>query len=646
MTWGWEAERTRAHMVTMLHVNAWAVVGISLILGVANGSAQTLPNDFSIFSTPYFENTAKVIPASASCPNGKIAVIAGQNGDWDTGVALARPLFDAAGAVDTTSPTQDPIPLTRGGSTRAIATDNQIVRQKDGSLLAIRNSTIWDEFTINPPLWANELIKGIPKTDQKGQRGSIHVYRSTNCGATWILYSLIDFGTFLNGKYGNPRPMDDAGNADINLSTTSQGHHPDGSLKWYVGGGDRTELYACPFTGYVFLATGVVSGPYNLGLLRVPFRVTTLLLYSKDFGRTWEPINEDFGQAWEPLVMTTTPNGRLFLFQSIGSEPTIYYSLDSVTSQDPPRISPPYTVKYVENGREIPNTTVIPPSRPREIVNLFLQAFHPSISRISTDTASSRVRAAYHSLNSSGMQETRVVLIDVQHPDRAPDVTPVKTISAENARDYSVLYFNFIDPDYIDMPAEARSNTSVGYWIEVPRIGITAKQYAIRYMVFEGDYGTSCPAYLSMSDNRPRTWSARQDLGDYMTGGFFWKNNTLNYLGQWVDPTGIRANVISLPYVRTEPLLTATGKLSLLQVHDVNACFGTASDSPDVEVLTALNSQPGKVFGFQLRADESEGEHRKMLDLLRSAFRGNRTVRIDYHRRLPHSTLIRVEKLD
>jgi len=499
---------------------------------------------------------------------------------------------------------------------------------------------MWDEFATSPPLWADELITA--KTDQKGQRGSIHVYRSTDCGATWTLYSLIDFGTFLNGKYGNPRPMDDAGNADIDLSTTNQGHHPDGSLKWYVGGGDRTELYACPFTGYVFLATGVISGPYNL----IPLRVTTLLLYSKDFGRTWQLVKDDFGQDWEPLVMTTTPNGRLYLFQSINSHPTVYYSLDSVTSQDPPRISPPYPVNYIENGRAVPNTTVIPPSRTRDIVNLFVQAFHPSISRVSTDTASSRVRAAYHSLNSSGMQETRVVLIDVQRPDRAPVVTPVRTVAAENERDYSVLYFNFIDPDYMDMPAETKSDTSVAYWIEAPRIGITTTQYAIRYMVFEGDYGTSCPGYLSTTNNRPRTWATRQDVGDYMAGGFFWKNNTLNYLGQWADPTGIRSNIVTVPHVRPEPLLSATGKISLLQLHDVNACFGTASESPDVDVVIALNSQPGRVFGFQLRADESEGEHRGMLDLLRSAFRGNRTVHIDYHRRVPHSTLIRVEKVD
>src|SRR5207244_5916165 len=118
MTWRNKAERKR-HLVAMFHVNSLAVLGILVSLGVANGSAQTLPNDFPIFNTPYFDNTTKVIPSSASCPNGKIAVIAGQNGDWDTGVALARPLFDAAGAIYTTSPTQ-PVPLTRGGFTRAI----------------------------------------------------------------------------------------------------------------------------------------------------------------------------------------------------------------------------------------------------------------------------------------------------------------------------------------------------------------------------------------------------------------------------------------------------------------------------------------------------------------------------------------------
>ena len=131
-----------------------------------------------------------------------------------------------------------------------------------------------------------------------------------------------------------------------------------------------------------------------------------------------------------------------------------------------------------------------------------------------------------------------------------------------------------------------------------------------------------------------------------MAGGFFWNTGTLNYLGQWVEPAGMQANVVSLPYAIPEQLLSAAGRLSFLRVHDVGSCFGAASDSSDLEVLFAVNSQPGKTFGFQLRGDDNEGDHVGMLNLLRAAFRENRTVRIDYRPGLPNATVIRVEKLD
>jgi hypothetical protein len=146
------------------------------------------------------------------------------------------------------------------------------------------------------------------------------------------------------------------------------------------------------------------------------------------------------------------------------------------------------------------------------------------------------------------MQESPIITIDVQDPDTSPVVKPVKIVRAQDPANYSVLYFNFIDPDYIDLPASMPSNTSVAYWIEVPRKGLADEKFAVRHSVFEGDLNTSCPANLSVQNGQPRTWSASQPLGDYMTGGFFWKDRRLNYLAQWVEPAGIKANIVSLPY--------------------------------------------------------------------------------------------------
>lgn len=92
-------------------------------------------------------------------------------------------------------------------------------------------------------------------------------------------------------------------------------------------------------------------------------------------------------------------------------------------------------------------------------------------------------------------------------------------------------------------------------------------------------------------------------------------------------------------------LLSASGKVTFLRAHDVGTGFGPPNDFLDAEVIVQLDSQPGKSFGFQLRADEEEYARSGMLSLLRSAFRGNRNVLIDYYRTGIHNgRIIRVAK--
>jgi len=325
----------------------------------------------------------------------------------------------------------------------------------------------------------------------------------------------------------------------------NQSAYPDGSLKWWVGGFDRTEIYACPFTGNINLTTKVVSGPYK----NVPKREAGLLLYSTNGGKSWTTLKEDF-DSWLPLVMTSTPDGRLFLFHLVGHQNFVYFSqklIDPVThAKSKPVIGPGYEVYYEQRGK-------IPPVDPVDIkahIDLQLKGDHPSISRVSTDTKSSSVRIAYHSMNGKGMQEARVIGVTVKADNQPPDVTSIATIRARDPANFSTVYFTFIDPDYIDMPASAATNTSLFYWIEAPRVGLTGgRKYAIGSVLFEGGF-VSPPTYLSVKAGSAGPWfttSKTWDVGDYMSGGFYWRNNTLNYLAQWVEPTGIRANIVSLP---------------------------------------------------------------------------------------------------
>jgi hypothetical protein len=93
-------------------------------------------------------------------------------------------------------------------------------------------------------------------------------------------------------------------------------------------------------------------------------------------------------------------------------------------------------------------------------------------------------------------------------------------------------------------------------------------------------------------------------------------------------------------------LLAADGRITLLRVHDVGTGFGPPTDSIDVEVVIALDSMPGKAFGFQMRNDAAGKARRDMFDVLRQAFKTNRPVRIDYVRTgLRNGRIIRVTAL-
>ena len=93
-----------------------------------------------------------------------------------------------------------------------------------------------------------------------------------------------------------------------------------------------------------------------------------------------------------------------------------------------------------------------------------------------------------------------------------------------------------------------------------------------------------------------------------------------------------------------DQILAASGRLTLLRVHDVGTGFGPPTDFIDVEVVIGLDSQPDKFFGFQLRNDANRNAHRGMLNRLRDAYKQNRTVTIDYRSKAgkTNSVLFRV----
>lgn len=93
-------------------------------------------------------------------------------------------------------------------------------------------------------------------------------------------------------------------------------------------------------------------------------------------------------------------------------------------------------------------------------------------------------------------------------------------------------------------------------------------------------------------------------------------------------------------------VLAARGRLTLLRVHEVGGGFGPPVDRIDGEVVIALDTEPGRAFGFQLRRDANLPARRRLLALLRDAFANERPLRIEYLRTGQHNgTLIRASEL-
>lgn len=88
--------------------------------------------------------------------------------------------------------------------------------------------------------------------------------------------------------------------------------------------------------------------------------------------------------------------------------------------------------------------------------------------------------------------------------------------------------------------------------------------------------------------------------------------------------------ILLLLSVAASAQVNASGKVTLLRVHDLGTGYGPPSDFIDVEAVLWLDSQPGKAFGFQLRNDQFLPARQGMLDLLRDAFANNWNVSIDY----------------
>jgi hypothetical protein len=501
-------------------------------------------SDFVITSEVPWENTLVALaPGECSANSGaaKLVLSGGQNAAH---TMYSKDFYKADGTIDIAGPSNAlslPTPLLS-----VDGTDNQIIKLGNGSLLALRNSATWAPMT-NPPSWATEpnIAGGIGFN--AGTRGSIDMYKSDDGGMHWAFYSSIDFGSEKFRKFGVPRPMkvdvnhpEDASKYKADCAPTEQSVDAKGNKYWWIGGGDRTEIYRCPFTKNIYLTTRIISGTTVN---------TTVLFYSEDDGKNWKILKDDL-PAYSPSVMTSTASGRLFVFLEDGAVPRLYISFrDAISNQlkmDNTNFETYYT--NLVNGNKEKTAVSFPPERAYKIDRLAVGT--QSICRAfgNNPNANDAVILAYQATDpaNDSNQVYKIVMVTFKTKDQrvlplGPTIYELATIKAEDPAKYSVMHGNFIQPDYIGMPA-ASSALTMFYWIEAPRDA--AKASKVRGCFVKGlNYSKSF--YLSRKDNLPRNIGTPVAVGDYMKGAFYWYKGRYNFVAQWPEFDGIHCNIVS-----------------------------------------------------------------------------------------------------
>lgn len=148
------------------------------------------------------------------------------------------------------------------------------------------------------------LDDGKLRCDFPLERTGLYVRYSDDCGVTWPISEIWDPNAATS--VGKVRAIKGG-----NYKIIGQAPGDNGS------GLDRPELYVDPFQSRAYLtvrATGAVN------------HASLLFRYEDGRWDTDEPV--EIGREWSPLVMTSTPDGRLFLFQCFGEQPTLYWSDD------------------------------------------------------------------------------------------------------------------------------------------------------------------------------------------------------------------------------------------------------------------------------------------------------------------------------
>jgi hypothetical protein len=520
--------------------------------------STTINNNIKITATEDWETACKVVffadtPGNVGgniqffATKGSIVVLRGVNKGHSVTV---RPIFDSNGEVelDVSKSVVHNFPLGGPPPLRDYLIphlDSQIVRLSDGRLLANKPCACFKPVD-NPQTWQEILIytRMDPSNPKKALRGSQAFWISLD-GTNWKIQGMADPFVFGDGKYGYPVPMNCDHDTVKSISDQCQDTaHPE--YKWGGAGWDRQELYACPFTGYLYLTGDFAGGPYkDQTVAQTKSYRNVFLLCSQDKGKTWNVLKDDLPSR-PPVVMTSTPNGRLFLCMWTKAGGARVYFSNLFTPPGLPAISEGMNITPEVWGVNAGNWW-------DSGINYLKQIFQPSISRISSDTTTNSVRVSHVLLNEHGRQAIKILNLDLNPkpsdvlPDGQITVSVAATLQPEHPETHSMTLGTFVDPDYVNFPPSFKSNTAMLYWLEYPADGSGATEgVCARYAMFQEKKLVEIPGFLSVQNGQPRFWNSRKTVGDYLTGGFFILKGKMNYVAQWPEPDGLKANIVTV----------------------------------------------------------------------------------------------------
>ena len=523
-------------------------------MGGPAGGASVLSDNLVLYASSYFENTAKALVPTAALPHGKIVVHLGQ--PRSSAGFVSRDLLDAANNVATTA-TSTKVSYPLDAATQVNATDNQLVRLQDGSLLASKNGYVWSDLSPRPAWFDTTTITTSGGSSGRA-RNAVFIFRSTDGGASWALRSVIDSAVVESGKYGWPQPSDTPGT-------------------FGVGGFDRTELYQDPYTGAIYVSGHGDGGPYPLGG-KTTENHAGVIFRSQDNGKTWQTFhvfsdspNQTKGAA--PYAMTSTLAHPLIVFHIESSTPTLYVVENGTMSSAKPVVAK-------DGTQSLAFGTV------GDVDDV--RGSQSCIARLDGTAKADSVWIAYPSLNASGKQIYVVATVTLGDPS-GPIVALASKVQADNPAKASATMGAFVGDDLVDAIFSNPTPTVLFYWIDSPPKSDPAPANALtaRYQIFHST-GSLPAGYLSVNGGAKRTF-ARVGIGDYFSGGFFWLNNKLNFLCQWNEPDGIKANIVSMMPIRRWPHFyeEAVDPLYLILSNEVYVRL-TLPDPPPPDVLREL----------------------------------------------------------